>query len=491
MDGHLVAVEVGVERRRDERVDADGLALDEDRLERLDAEAVERRRAVEHHRVPLDHLLEDVEHVGGAAVDDLLRALDRLHDAALDELADDERLEELDGHLLREPALVQPELRPDDDDGTARVVDALAEEVLAEPALLALEHVAQRLERAVRVRADGVGLPAVVEEGVHRFLKHALLVAEDDLGGLDVHQPLQPVVPDDDAAVEVVEVGGREAAAFERDERAELRRDDGDDLHHHPLGPVLHLLVRLAEVLHDGEPLERVGLAGLARLGLGLEAELARETREILPLEEFLDGLAADHGDELLGVLVREAVVVLADLVEDVVILVLRQQLPFLDAEAGGRAGLDDDVGLVVDHLLEVLRLHPEQVPDLVRDALEVPDVDDGDGQGDVPHPLAAHLLLRHLDAAAVADDAFVADAFVLAAVALPVLDGAEDLLAEQPVFLGLERAVVDRLRLQDLAVAPLEDGFRRGEADGDRGDAAFARRGLRGSVCHVLYREL
>jgi len=40
VDRHLVAVEVGVECRADERVDANRLALDEHRLERLDAEAV-------------------------------------------------------------------------------------------------------------------------------------------------------------------------------------------------------------------------------------------------------------------------------------------------------------------------------------------------------------------------------------------------------------------------------------------------------------------
>ncbi len=120
---------------------------------------MERRGPVEHHRVPVDHLLEDVEHVGRPAVHHLLGALDRLDDPALDELPDDERLEQLDGHLLREAALVEPELRPDDDDRPTGVVDALAEEVLAEPALLALEHVAQGLQRAVAIRADGVGLP--------------------------------------------------------------------------------------------------------------------------------------------------------------------------------------------------------------------------------------------------------------------------------------------------------------------------------------------
>ncbi|CAM5366019.1 hypothetical protein SGRIM128S_00572 [Streptomyces griseomycini] len=41
MHGHLVTVEVRVERGADERVDLDGLALDQLRLERLDAEAVQ------------------------------------------------------------------------------------------------------------------------------------------------------------------------------------------------------------------------------------------------------------------------------------------------------------------------------------------------------------------------------------------------------------------------------------------------------------------
>ena len=44
VDGHLVAVEVGVEGRADQRVKLDRLALDRHRLERLDAQTVQRRR---------------------------------------------------------------------------------------------------------------------------------------------------------------------------------------------------------------------------------------------------------------------------------------------------------------------------------------------------------------------------------------------------------------------------------------------------------------
>src|SRR5690606_26343017 len=47
--------------------------------------------------------------------------------------------------------------------------------------------------------------------------------------------------------------------------------------------------------------------------------------------------------------------------------------------------------------------------------------------------------------------------------------DRAEDLGAEQPVALRLERPIVDRLGLGDLAVRPLEDALGRGETDPDR----------------------
>src|SRR5262249_37142713 len=112
------------------------------------------------------------------------------------------------------------------------------------------------------------------------------------------------------------------------------------------------------------------------------------------------------------------------------------------------RAGLvvdaRDDRGREVEDLLELARSDVEQVPDAARDALEEPDVADRSGEVDVTHPLAADLLPRHLDAAALADDPLVADALVLAAVALPVLGRTEDALAEQAVALGLERPVVD-----------------------------------------------
>src|SRR5919201_1077185 len=149
VDCHLVAVEVGVEGMAHQRVHLDRLALHEHGLERLETQAVERRRAVEQHGVLLDDLLEHVPDLRDHRVDHLLGRLDVLDGLALDEPGHDERLEQLEGHQLRQAALVELEARARHDDRAARVVDALAEQVLAEAALLALEHVAQRLQRTV------------------------------------------------------------------------------------------------------------------------------------------------------------------------------------------------------------------------------------------------------------------------------------------------------------------------------------------------------
>jgi hypothetical protein len=82
-------------------------------------------------------------------------------------------------------------------------------------------------------------------------------------------------------------------------------------------------------------------------------------------------------------------------------------------------------------------------------------------GKLDVAHALAAHAAQRDFHAALFADDALVLHPLVLAAQAFVVLDRTEDARAEKAVTLRLERAVVDRFRLLDLAVGPRKDLLR------------------------------
>src|SRR4028119_1810078 len=116
-----------------------------------------------------DHLVEDVPNFLALLLDPLLRLLEGHGQTLGVEARVDEGLEQLEGHLLRQAALVELELRTGDDHRTARIVDALAEQVLAEAALLALEHVAERLQRTLVGASDGAAAAAVVEQSAGRL----------------------------------------------------------------------------------------------------------------------------------------------------------------------------------------------------------------------------------------------------------------------------------------------------------------------------------
>jgi hypothetical protein len=85
-----------------------------------------------------------------------------------------------------------------------------------------------------------------------------------------------------------------------------------------------------------------------------------------------------------------------------------------------------------------------------------------------VAHALTPDAGKRHFNAALLAGHAAILDALVLAAQALVILDRPEDAGAEQTITLRLERAVVDRLGLLDLARRPLPDLFRARDRDAD-----------------------
>src|SRR5438876_6369469 len=419
---------------------------------------MERRRAVQQHRMLANDFFEHVPHFGPLQLDHLLRLLDRGDEAALFELVVDERLEELERHLLRQAALLQLQIWTDDDDRTAGVIDALAEQVLPEPALLALERIRQRLQRSVVRPGDHAAAPALVEEGVHGVLQHPLLVADDDLRRLQIHQTLETIVAVDDPPIQIVQIGGREPTTIKRHQRAQLRRNDRHHLEDHPVG----LVAGLEERLDDLEALDDL-LALLDRgLPQHLGPQIASERVQVHVAQQLADGLGA-HAD-----LQRAGAMLLLELAD----LVDADEVLLLDAGNLGHrldGALEDHVLLEVEDLLQLAQRHVEELADAAGQPLEEPHMADRRGQLDVTHALAAHPRARHLDAALVAHDAGELHALVLAARALVVLRRPEDARAEEAVALRLEGPVIDGLRLLHLAVRPAADLLRRGQLDADR----------------------
>jgi len=346
---------------------------------------------------------------------------------------------------------VQLERGAHHDDRAPGIVNALAEQVLAEPALLALDHVRQRLQGAPVGTGDRTAPPAIVQQGVHCLLQHALFVTHDDIGRIQLQEPPQAIVAVDDPTIQVIQIRRCKASTIQRHQRPEIWRQNRENGHYHPLG----MIARIQESLDQLEPLGKPLDLGL-RTGAGDRVpHLDDLTGEIDRLQHLVDGLSAHAGIKLIAVLLNR-----------LKILLIGEQLAALQR---GHSRVDDDECFEIEHPLDLPQRHVKHEPDPGGQRFKEPYMSDRTGEFDVPHALAANLGLRYLNAAFLANDAPMLQALVFAAKALVVLDGPEDLGAEQAITLGLEGAVVDRLRLLDLTKRPRADHFGRCQGDPDR----------------------
>ena len=262
------------------------------------------------------------------------------------------------------------EFRSDDDDGTAGVVDALAQQVLAEAALFALQQVGQRLQCPVSGTRHRTAAPPVVDQSVHRLLKHAFFISDDDLGRTQRQQLVEPVVAVDDPAIQIIQIGCGKSAAVQLHHRAQVRRQDRQDIQNHPLGAIPGFL----EGFHHFQPLDQPGFL-LTGCGLEFLPQAFGHFVNVNVRKKFLDGFGAHGRAE------RVAPALFLLLTEFAVgqDLLLDQTRHFLIAR------VQDNVGSEIQHTLQNTRGQIEDQTHAARDAPEIPDVRDGSRQTDVP----------------------------------------------------------------------------------------------------------
>ena len=202
VNSHLVAVKVGVISGTGQRMQLQGAALYQHRLKGLNTQPMQGRSAVQQNRMALDDNFQRVPNLGLRPLHRFSGGLDIAGGAGFHQTLHDKGLEQLQRHFLRQAALVHFQLRAYHDNGTAGIVHALAQQVLAETPLLTLQHIGKGFQRAVVGAGYRAAAAAVVDQGVNRFLKHALFVADDDIRGAQLQQPFQTVVAVDDSAVQ-------------------------------------------------------------------------------------------------------------------------------------------------------------------------------------------------------------------------------------------------------------------------------------------------
>ena len=299
VNGHLVTVEVRIETFADQGVQVDGIAFDECWFEGLDTHAVERRVSVQKHGVVADDLFEDIPNFVIFAFEHFLCGLDRVGMPEVFEFSDDKRLVEFQSDLLGQSALVETQTWSDDDHRAGRVVDSFSEKVFAEPTLLALDHIRQGLQWSVAASENWAFASTVVKQSIDRLLEHSFFVADDDFGRVEIDQLAQSVVAVDDPSVQIVEVGGCEVPAIEKDQRSQVRRNDGDNVEDHPLGTIFAIADRFDELESIDQFLFALFAAGL----LEFCSENFGEFDQVEILEKLTNGFGTHIGFESIAVL--------------------------------------------------------------------------------------------------------------------------------------------------------------------------------------------
>ena len=455
--GHLVAVKVSVECSTNQRVQLNRLTFNQDRFKRLNAEAVQGWRTVEHDRVFADHVFQRIPDFRLVALHHQLRRFDSRCLFFFNQLLEDERFEQFQRHAFRQAALVQAQGRTNHDNGAAGVVDALAQQVLPETPLLALDHVGKRLQRTLVGTSDGATTTAVIEQRVNSFLQHPLLVADDDVRREQLQQALQAVVTVNDAAIEIVQIGSRKAAGVERHQRTQVRRQYRQHVENQPFrfADDFFRVIRVRdEGVNQVDALHQTFFLGFGRGLLQLFFQRLQDIAPIGAAQDFLNRFRAHHRLEFVTVFFHR--IQIGFFVEQLVLFQRRH------------ARIEDDEGFKIQYPLDFTQGEVKQQADARRQRFQKPDVRDWSSQFDMPHALTTHAGFGDFHATFFADNTAVLEALIFAAEAFVIFDRPEDFGAEQTVAFRLEGAVVDRFRFFDFAERPGADHVGRSEADAD-----------------------
>ena len=110
MYGHLVTIEVCVERCTNKWMKLDRLTFYKDRLERLDTQTMQCRCTVKHNRMLFNDVLKDIPYLRLKSLNHLLCTLYVVCGSVSGKLLHNEWFEKLDSHLLWKTTLINLKL---------------------------------------------------------------------------------------------------------------------------------------------------------------------------------------------------------------------------------------------------------------------------------------------------------------------------------------------------------------------------------------------
>ncbi len=459
---HLIAVKVGVVCGTYEGVKFECFTFDKHGFKRLNTEAVKRRCAVQKNRMFFDDTFEDVPHFGARTFHHAFGVFAMVSFLELHKTFDDEGLEEFECHFLWQTALIELEFWANDDNRTTRVVNTFAKQVLTETTLLTAKEIRERLERTVARTRHRTTATAVINEGIDRFLKHALFVANDDIRRTELKQTFEAVVTVDHATIQIIQVTCCKATAIKLHHGAKVWWDDGNNVHDHPFGAI----VGGAEGFHHFQTFHRTGTF----LTFGFAIAFLFDQFSNIFFELLADGIQIHLGEDFFERFCTHSCTEATTTAIALHLAIFRIGDEFMQFEPcfGCIAGIEHDEIGEIQHLFKRSWADIKEHAHTARNALEIPDMTHRCGQLDVTHALTAHFGTGHLHTTFVTNFVLVFefDTFIFTAVTFPVLLRSKNALTEKAITFRLQCAVVDGFGFGHFAKAPFKNLLRRCHAD-------------------------
>ena len=394
-------------------------------------------RTVQQYRVFADHFVQDIPNDSFFALNHFLRGFDGGGQATQFQLAVNERFEQLQRHFLRQTALMQTQVWTYGDYRTTGVVNTLTEQVLTETTLFTFDHVGQRFQRTFVRTGDRTTATTVIQQGVNRFLQHTFFVAYDDVRRSQIQQTFQTVVTVNNATIQIVQIGRCETTTIQRNQRAQIWRQNRQNGQDHPL----RLVARLYERFQQFDTLGQLLTLGFGVSFVQLFTKLLALLLQIHALKQGLDSFRTHLRVEFV-----------TELFQRVQILFFGQNLVTFQVR---HTAFDNHIGFEVQNTFDITQRHIQQQTDTGRQRFQEPDVSSRRRQLDVAHTLTAHFSLGHFNAALLTDHTTVFQALVLTAQALVIFYWPKDTGAEKAVTLRFERTVVNGFRLFNFTERP------------------------------------
>ena len=238
MYSHLVTIEVSVERGTNKRMKLDRLTFYKDRLECLDTQTMQCRCTVQHNRMLLNDVLKDIPYCRLKLLYHFLGIFDVVGSSVGNKLFHNERFEQLDSHLFRKTTLIDLQFRSYDDYRTSGIVNSFTEKVLTETSGFTFQHIRKGFQGSVSRTCNRTATTTIVDQGINCFLKHTFLIADNDIRSTKLQQSFQTIITINDSSVQIIQVRCCKTSTIQLYHRTQIRRNNRDCSHDHPLRTV-------------------------------------------------------------------------------------------------------------------------------------------------------------------------------------------------------------------------------------------------------------